>query len=301
MCFSRGAIGCCCKCTWRMDSFGGSFTEFRRLRNLTELGYSRSEVTDDGSPLRCDGTTGQERRPCLDMAHAVEHVDLDVPSDPSKRSWHNRGYFALFPAGWTYQPDGQPHTVILRADKSLRSAKLVNVIGTGYDVTVEDDRETSTIRTDLRPFIFVRQGGEYYWMGFAGSNTRWEGGAIDGGFVTGPNLMGDWGRQIGATVGFGGSYTSEAHTDARDWSTAGGSGTQWWRLLRDDEWSDYANPEVGSEPDNSADAEPWHIGFGLLISAPQQPGSQGVTGRVVLEQASTLRIDSICITLDPTE
>lgn len=301
MCFSRGAIGCCCKCTWRMDSFGGTFTEFRQLRNLTELGYSRSVVSDDGSPLRCDGSTGQKRRPCLDMTHAVEHVDLYVAGDPAKHSWYNAGYFALFPAGWTYQPDGLPHTVILRADKSLRAILLENVLGTGYDLNVADDRETSTVRTDLQPVIFVRQGDEYYWQGFPGANTRWEGGAIDSPFAPGPNLMGDWGRQVGSGSGFGGFVASTAHTDSKDWATADGSGTQWNRLLRDDEWTDYAYPTQSTEPDNSPEAEPWHVGFGLTIGAAQNPDTFGRTGRIVLEQAITLRIDSICITLDPTE
>lgn len=301
MCFSRGAIGCCCKCTWRMDSFGGTFEEFRRLRNQNELGYSRSQVADDGSPLRCDGSTGQKRKPCLDMSHAVEHVDLYVAEDPGKHSWYNAGYFALFPAGWTYQPDGAAHTVILRADKSLRAISGSNVLGTSYVYTVEDDRETSPTRTDLQPLIFVRQGDEVYWMGFPGSNTRWEGGAIDDPFHPGPNLMGDWGRQIGSGSGFGGVIASTAHTDPRPWSTAEGDGTQWNRLLRDDEWTDYAYPTESTEPDNAAEAEPWEVGFGLVIGANQNPDLFGRTGRIWLEQAITLRIDSICVTLDPTE
>lgn len=326
MCMGYGYCCCCEKCRWSTDGFSETLVVERVLLAATEAGYAVEVVPDDGTTLKCNGRTRSKRLPSLQVAMGCTFDDLRPAGtiNPLAFGWETANKVAIFPAGWTWTPDGQFHRCGFRRDGQVRAfTQTFNDNGPGgswgdpfhqdyvMDMDVSGVPDVVTWNGAPAVNICIRQGGMIYER--LGSSdvehilqdgTRWSAGDP----LTAVNVSGNWSRL---------ANPNKAYVRANMWSGIPGvdygpSGWGWNRWVPASEfYYDAGSPhpmngtsKTQGDPDNSIGAPDWDVGFFVDFSPLNQGGGPTWSTNLALPMPRKAayqrhRVDSICIMIDP--
>lgn len=298
MCFSKGAIGCCCvKCTYSMRDWIGEYTpELVESFLCDRTSFTDTVLESDGSPIKCDGKIGVKREPCLEISLTLEPQDFPGIS-PFADSYVGIALTSLWFGTWT--PDGKYHSATGRVDISSRKIYLRSLNGNlvrdwDYDrdgLPVDPNITTNAFQAGI---VIVRQSGRIFTTGLGTD----EGVKIcEPGFDNKPPA---WARACGAQ--------GKPYLRPRVWSlgegTPGSTPVNTWGRIRldDDPLKPYDHTEAGVNPDNSIGAPDWEIGIGIGIGFSNSPAGGAPAGQASWEPfINTGRIDNYCLIIDPPE
>lgn len=182
---------CCCECQ-RLETEWPMVGEvFKQKTYVQNESASIVTVDDDGTPLSCKRRVGTKRTPCGEVAIRYE------TREPPESLTCFYGFGMLLP-GWTFTPDGNPHTISGELDVANRLYEGKYADGSVEPALFNDaEIPTAPMVYPSTPSLLVRQGSSMYHAGLFNPAFRISGvdGSVQTGFLFPDLAAGDWYRE----------------------------------------------------------------------------------------------------------